>query len=399
IYRLGVGEKMSITVKDVLQLDVMKNFKVIAGEGGLNRPVQETEILDFEFAENVDSERAKIFNGKSVMLSSLLFAKDKPELILDAVKKLDSLHVSCLAYKPVIFKELPYEVLEYANRVNFPIMKFGDDEFFEDVILSVREQIEKEGHLSEIERYISDMIGRDMPLDEIAVMREKISPWFKENIVAACVQCEGETEDDIRRTVKNTAMMEKLQGRAAVSKFRNNYMIMMSEEDADRAKVKVLLEDILITYGINDKKKTIGYSKINRTADGFASSLRQAYCSVIVAKVKGVEMVMYKDIGIYKMIVPQMYAQGTVAFLNDYLAPLIADDEKDGGLLQTAIEYIKAKGDMVQTADKLFCHKNTIRYRVGKIQEKVDPESNEKEFYENLSVAIKIYLLQQEVQH
>lgn len=63
------------------------------------------------------------------MLSSLLFAKQEPEYLLNAVKNLIELGASALAYKPVIFKELPEEVLSYAEQQNFPILRFGGDEF------------------------------------------------------------------------------------------------------------------------------------------------------------------------------------------------------------------------------------------------------------------------------
>lgn len=44
---------------------------------------------------------------------------------------------------------------------------------------------------------------------------------------------------------------------------------------------------------------------------------------------------------------------------------------------------------------KLFCHKNTVRYRLSKLHEILDPYSNDKEFHENLSIAVRIYMLSQ----
>ncbi|MBR4999718.1 MAG: hypothetical protein IKY11_02165, partial [Rikenellaceae bacterium] len=63
----------------------MKGFKVVAGKKGLSSEILATEILDFEFVqEGVDYRKNKIFEGDSIVLSSLLFAKDEPDLILDA---------------------------------------------------------------------------------------------------------------------------------------------------------------------------------------------------------------------------------------------------------------------------------------------------------------------------
>ena len=67
---------MAVTIHDVLELDIMKGFKVVAGEGGLSSEILATEILDFEFLQEGQAYREKIFDGDSIVLSSLLFAKD-----------------------------------------------------------------------------------------------------------------------------------------------------------------------------------------------------------------------------------------------------------------------------------------------------------------------------------
>jgi DNA-binding PucR family transcriptional regulator len=61
--------------------------------------------------------------------------------------------------------------------------------------------------------------------------------------------------------------------------------------------------------------------------------------------------------------------------------------------MKTAIAYIKCEGNTKLTADSLFIHENTVRYRMNKIREKLDPNANDFVFYENLSLAVKIYLL------
>ena len=51
------------------------------------------------------------------------------------------------------------------------------------------------------------------------------------------------------------------------------------------------------------------------------------------------------------------------------------------------------RGDLDKTAKALYCHKNTVRYRLSKMHQLLAKKSNEKEFNENLSIAIKIYML------
>ena len=78
---------MALTVRDLFDLNIMKNFKLVAGAGGLDRPITRTEILDFEFVQGVGIDRDRMFEGESIAISSLLFAKDNPDLVLDTVKK------------------------------------------------------------------------------------------------------------------------------------------------------------------------------------------------------------------------------------------------------------------------------------------------------------------------
>lgn len=43
----------------------MKDFSVVAGEKGLNRVIETTEILDFEFTSEGEAYRKSSFEGKA----------------------------------------------------------------------------------------------------------------------------------------------------------------------------------------------------------------------------------------------------------------------------------------------------------------------------------------------
>ncbi|WP_227001761.1 PucR family transcriptional regulator ligand-binding domain-containing protein [Virgibacillus necropolis] len=159
-----------MTVKDLLQLPVTKDFSVVAGGDGLNKTIQSVEILDFEFTEGIQQVRETSFSPYSIALSSLLFANQKPERLIDTIKKLIELKVSALAYKPVIFKDLPSEVLIFANEQDFPILRFGGDEFFEDVIFEVMNHINKRNHALFLENKIRCLIEEEVSAEQITVL-------------------------------------------------------------------------------------------------------------------------------------------------------------------------------------------------------------------------------------
>nr|WP_243157966.1 helix-turn-helix domain-containing protein [Aminipila terrae] len=55
------------------------------------------------------------------------------------------------------------------------------------------------------------------------------------------------------------------------------------------------------------------------------------------------------------------------------------------------MKFVENDGNYIKTAEALYLHKNTIRYRINKIKELHHMENSELNFYEQLSIAIKLY--------
>lgn len=185
----------------------------------------------------------------------------------------------------------------------------------------------------------------------------------------------------------------KLSSKIFIAKYRDSFIILLSQDKEDSARLLVLLDDVLLAYGLMGKELTMGFSRLMKKEIPFDKAVRQAFWTEKVAEIEKKTVKYYKDLGIYKLIIPDMHRGNMREYMQEYLAPVFEDEDKGSELLRTAVEYILANGDTIKTAERLFCHRNTIRYRIGKLQEKLDPDANEKEFYQNLAAAIKIYLL------
>ena len=155
-------KEKAMKLRDVMKLPELSGFRLISGDAGLDKEVFSTEIIDFEFASGIDFSREEMFYGSSLGLSSLMFAKDEPELLLDAVKQLDNMGVTCLCYKPIFFKELPQEVLEYSEKNNFPVYEITDDAFFEDIVLAVRKEAGMDLTETEVEDYLDHILKKEL---------------------------------------------------------------------------------------------------------------------------------------------------------------------------------------------------------------------------------------------
>ena len=99
---------------------------------------------------------------------------------------------------------------------------------------------------------------------------------------------------------------------------------------------------------------TIGISQPRNIDDRFELNIREAYWSEKVAEIENENVKHYKNLGIYKLIVTHINSKGTEEYMQEYLAPIFEEEDKDGDLLQTAIEYVLAKGDTIKAAERLF---------------------------------------------
>lgn len=388
---------MAVTINDLLNLDALRDFKLVAGKKGLDRTVTGTEILDFEFMDEGLAYRERGFEGSSLVLTSLLFAKDEPELILKAVKKLISQNVQAMAYKPVFFNDLPAEALAYADKMEFPILKFGHDEFFEDIIFSIRSLVERDDILGLTEPLIGEMLTREFTEEEAEEAHERINPLLRPMVAAVCIRDRELKGSQISAKIRRSRPDEKLRSKTFVGKYEDLFIIVLSQDEGHPDRFHTLLEDVAIVYGLVGRNLTTGVSNVRRIDDQFNLAIREAYWAEKVAEIEKKDVQYYRNMGIYQLIVSYIHTTPMRRYVQNFFAPLFEEEEKDGELMHTAIEYVLAKGDAVKTAERLFCHKNTIRYRIGKLQEKLDPDSNEKEFYQNLAIAVKIYLLINEI--
>lgn len=382
---------MGLTVRDLFHLPITRNFTLIAGAEGLDRQITATEILDFEFVAGAGMNRKKVFEGTSLVLSSLLFAKDDASLLLDAVMRLCEMKASALAYKPVFFQDLPEEVLRFADENGFPILRFSGDEFFEDIILEVNHLVNRGGDIQALEGELEKVLERTLSREAELNLARRINPNFERYIKAVYVCDKNKNQTWVAALVRRYADMAELESRVSVCKFRSGYFILLSQAEPDEQPFVAQLDETFQALDVDKAKIKYGISTTKDVEETFGRGIREAYWACIVATLEDVNRHRYEEIGIYRFIVPEIGSYGMRSYMEEYLAPILQKEQKE--LLHTAEALVLSRGDLKLTAERLSCHKNTVRYRLAKMQELLDPYASDNEFYESLTMAIKILLL------
>ena len=78
---------MALCIQDFLEFDYFKSLEVLAGADGLTGAVDSCGILDYELEQGLNKKYTdQNFHSGQLVLTSLLFAKNNPFLVRDAVK-------------------------------------------------------------------------------------------------------------------------------------------------------------------------------------------------------------------------------------------------------------------------------------------------------------------------
>ncbi|HSH36224.1 PucR family transcriptional regulator, partial [Schnuerera sp.] len=124
---------MDMKVKNLM--NQFQNFKVLAGEGGLNRKVSTVTVMDAPDIYNW-------MKGGEFLITTAYIMKDNPLELKNLVIKLNENGASALGIKIGRFiEELPPEVKKTADMLNFPIIYIPTDFAFSDVIHPVLSKI------------------------------------------------------------------------------------------------------------------------------------------------------------------------------------------------------------------------------------------------------------------
>ena len=389
-------------LRDVMKLSELSGFRLIAGEGGLDREVNACEIIDFEFADGIEFSREEMFYGNSIGLTSLMFARYDTSMILDAVKQLDSMGVACLSYKPIFFKELPEEVLEYSEANGFPIYEITDDAFFEDIVLAVKKEAGLDMTEKEVEEAFEKVLKDSISDNECARLMHMVLPKSGEYLQAVCLEGISEAEtvsdpfdrDHMVRYSRRLSLDPRYSDRVTFVRFRQGGLVFMTRNDTDGGDMDVLLKDAATATGLPLEEAVTGMSEIVGR-DDFCKAVREAFWAMQAASLNGSRIMKYRDMGVYRLIAPQMSSETLVKSAKNFLGPLLGTENEDlRTLLVTAKEYVTSGFDLNKTAEKLFCHKNTVRYRVRRVHELLGGSLDEENFRESLALSARVLLLE-----
>lgn len=385
-----------ITVSDVIKNTGLKNYPVVGGLNGIQNEVFKTGIIDYEFSIEGFIDNNTPFQSGDFLLSSLMFCHQNDEKLMDMLEKLVELEISGLAVKNIFFTAIPEPAIEFCNAHNFPIILFDNEIYFEDIVNDIDNLLQASDWINKAEYQLSMLLESDLSRYEVEGIANDIeigkseyvvSYWLSPNKITSQIQ--------MKNIVKNYSRDNKRDKQSFLFKYRQNYVILITSNKLESETFDSRLQDVLHQTGISKENYNIGISRVHNRISELDFSVKESNWSCKVSRLLGEDIKRYGEIGTWAVVTANHKSKYMIEYMKTYLKSILNDSsEGSRSLLETLIEFVKCGGNSKLAAQRLNIHDNTFRYRINKIREKIDPNSNDYMFFENVSLAIKIYLLE-----
>ena len=394
---------MAITILEAMKLPTLKDFELIAGYRGLDREIQRASILDYEYEKSLsDKPIQTYFEKEDFVISSLIYAKDDPSLILESVKGLVSDGVSGLAVKNIYYDVLPEEVIKYANQMDFPIFIFDKKgSYYEDIVTEIYDKNKEKNSISYQEAKIGILLKEDMDKSSVKNMAKDFNISFKENMFSICLKPKKYIDENSLTNIIN--ILNRDLGASHVAyRYHGIIFIICTYEDSHKENKSTefsrLVRLMIYSLFLDLNDYYIGISNFHKYIDELNFALKESMYAMRTASIEGENIRYYYEIGVYKLLMPS-YSEGyMINFYSDTIGKIKHYYQKyNSELLQTATVYVKLGGNIKNTAKSINLHENTVRYRINKIKEIFNTTNSEFEFYEELALGIKLHLIHQNI--
>lgn len=397
-----------VTCESILRLNNLEKMRLVAGKGGLNRIITWVHVVELP-------EVARWVKGGELLFITGVTIKDNIEALIKLVSDINKRNLSGLVINvgPYI-KETPKEVKELANSIDFPIFEIP----FETKLIDITQAICKEIFSSKlrfesINNFMKELIYGDIEVTDEIVNRATIYGYSVKkayfsllvdiNDFPGYIKKNSIKDEEVIIDIKNQMeqivehLMYRYNKKYLYMKHSDSFLLMVPVEKnlKELNYIKIIAEDIKrdIEEKINGLEVSIGIGGICRELKDFKKNVLRAQKSVEVSKKCGIGngIINYKELGIYRLFFDMKKRDEMKNLYYETLETLRLYDEKNStNLLKTLETYIDNQRNIGKTAEKLYIHRNTLKYRIKRIEEILECNLDEEEVVFNIKLAIKI---------
>ncbi len=392
---------MNITYKRLFEIEEMKDAKVVAGIGGLNKIIVWCDIIEMPEPWNW------INSGEIVFLSGIGLKdidKDLERVLIELDKKEA---VGLIVQVGPYITNISTKIKNMANQLDIPVIEIP----YGIKVINIMYNVCKMLFVKEQNEPTMDGILKElMYLDYTDSMEEK-AKYFgyssKRNYISFAVEPDIIQFDKIDEGLTVLTVLNKIihymkfyfeqNGDKLFYTYEENtitLMVSIPNSKEYREYLNKNLKQVMNQFNLwRDITISVGIGSIFQYIQDFKRSSIEAKeaLKMLRACKKCNDIRIYEEMGIYRILF-QVKDNNELRRIHDViLGPLIEHDiMSNNDLVNTLEVYLMQDCNITKTSEALYLHRNTIKYRIQHIQEILNFDFKDVNICFNLRLAYKI---------
>ena len=417
---------MSVTVAEALEMEIFQKCRLLTGESGLQNVILWVNILE------ILDDLSHIEPGELLITTAHDFNNQSPGsqegmIELFAAKKLAAVAIQTGHYVQV----LPDTFIKLAEKHSIPIIEIPSDISFKNITKALMNKLVQDAYSEatgteekspddRLERQAKTMkklwlqlLSTDNPKDyHLELARFNLEA--KEPIVVTVISFSNNKKNIPANSADDHYKLRIQADKILVRLLRELHVPFLLGPSERSSTILIqcsqLADDPLalnqeIIHKVIDEFKTAlpeytmqaGLSCLHHDISGIKPALGEAEKALHAASlnlVEAGEVLLYKNLGLYRLVLDIRNVETLMCYFNETTAPLLEyDQNSEGALLKTLRQYMKSCS-IKKAAENLYVHRHTMKYRLEQVHKLtgLDPLQPEDALQLNIGLYIYRYL-------
>lgn len=380
---------MSLTVREALSLNVLKDAKVVAGEQGLDNPIRWTHIIDLpDVSDWVKGGELLITSGLGIYNDT----QDQIKYMNAAVeKKIAAVFVTVQEYLP----QTTLQMREIADRAGMPLVELPRTLAFIEITEAILRKLAARSLNAEKDYLIDALLaGNLLESEEMMARLHGLGLEPDQHHALVLAQKSGESFEQALSDEESREIMVSLNRspRRAMMACLSNWVLAITplgtREESSVPFAHAL--DAALRERTSEPIR-VGVGRLVRKMSDFPISYREAQDALFIAGITNDESLVkhYNDLGTWRLLLRTEESE-LQRFADYYLSPVARHDrDHQTGWLTTLETYLGQNGNLRATARALSLHRNTITYQIDRTSQLLGRKLDDPEVRLNLQVALR----------
>lgn len=392
---------MAILVKDIMKLNSLMEMKLLAGEKGLGKSVGWIYVA--ECFEN-PLEGIKWLQGGEIVFITGLGLKNNINVLKMLIEGIyHNGGVGLIINMGEYIKDIPTEIIEISNTLDFPLFSLP----WKVKLIDVSKEISNAIILSRLEdntlnTCLTNLLFGDGNLD--MDIKEKALYFgydFKDKYYICQIEINKfinhesfigfDSKPNMRVMIIIRDTLERHGFKLPIIDNNDSIIILASSYDDTIYRMERALQNLvdIVSKELKMVDLNIGIGQPCQYISTIKTSLKEAGQAIISSRYinNKNKITFYKDIGVYELILN--IENKTI--LENYIENVLGTILGNRSYMEILQFYFEDNCNISKTADRLFFHRNTLKYKIDKIEELLNCDFKDFNHCMKIKMALDIY--------